>query len=253
MKYAELEGIGLTKSEILVYTALLRIGSSATGRIVKEAGISSGKIYEILDKLIEKGLVSYILKNNVKYFSASDPHKIKEYVEKQKREVEKKEEQINKLLPELEKLKKLKEEEYSAEILMGVGGFKTALMSVAEALPKNSEFLSLGGSGVRRTNINIIWKKTSRILNKKKIKARFIVTEISKESKKELQNYVREYPNFNHRFLPGFHLAPVIVGEDRTLIINFEHLSVIVIKSKTIAEQFRFFFESLWKIAAGPS
>ena len=68
MEFLELEKIGFTKSEIAVYTALLKIGQKTTGEILKEAKISSGKIYEILDKLIKKGLVSYIIKNNTKYF-----------------------------------------------------------------------------------------------------------------------------------------------------------------------------------------
>ncbi len=53
-----LEEIGLTKGEISVYLALLKIGETTTGKIIEEAQISSGKIYEILDKLIKKGMVS---------------------------------------------------------------------------------------------------------------------------------------------------------------------------------------------------
>ena len=56
--------IGLTKSEIAVYFALLEIGSSTTGPIIKEAGIASGKAYLILDKLLEKGDGPLSLGNN---------------------------------------------------------------------------------------------------------------------------------------------------------------------------------------------
>ena len=65
--------VGLTNSEIAVYSALVKLRSSTTGPIVKEAGISSGKIYEILDKLIAKGLVSYIVKAGRKYFQLTEP------------------------------------------------------------------------------------------------------------------------------------------------------------------------------------
>jgi len=54
-----LEEIGLTKGEIKTYLTLLQIGESTTGKIIDEAGISSGKIYEILNKLIRKGLVMH--------------------------------------------------------------------------------------------------------------------------------------------------------------------------------------------------
>ena len=43
-----LEEIGLTKSEIKVYLALLELGSATSGPIVDKSGASSSKIYEIL-------------------------------------------------------------------------------------------------------------------------------------------------------------------------------------------------------------
>jgi len=248
MEYKELEGIGLTKSEVLVYTTLLKIGQSSTGKIIKEAKISSGKIYEILDKLIEKGLVSYILKNNVKYFSASEPYKIKEYVAKRKQEIEEKEKQITKLLPQLKKLKKYSEEEYSTEIFIGLDGFKTAIISAAENMSNKHQFLSFGGSGARDEKIRWVWGHIGLILKNRQIENRFLVTDISKESKAQIKKYIKKFYNMKVKYLPGFHLAPIIITDNQTIILNFEKLSAIVIKSKTIADQFRFFFESLWKI-----
>lgn len=50
-----LEELGLTKSEIKVYLALLELGQSTTGPVVDKAEIASSKIYEILEKLVNKG------------------------------------------------------------------------------------------------------------------------------------------------------------------------------------------------------
>ncbi len=60
--------IGLTKSEIAVYFALLELGSSTTGPIIKKANIASGKAYLILDKLAQKGLVTYSIKSKTKNY-----------------------------------------------------------------------------------------------------------------------------------------------------------------------------------------
>ena len=68
-----LEAIGLTKSEIKVYLALLELGSSTTGPIVEKSGASSSKIYEILEKLIQKGLVGHVIKAGKKHFEAAPP------------------------------------------------------------------------------------------------------------------------------------------------------------------------------------
>ena len=73
MDFKILEQIGLAESEIKVYFALMKLGSASTGPIIDEAKINHSNVYSILNKLIDKGLVSYIIKNNVKYFLASDP------------------------------------------------------------------------------------------------------------------------------------------------------------------------------------
>ncbi|MCK4713953.1 MAG: hypothetical protein KAT35_00130, partial [Candidatus Aenigmarchaeota archaeon] len=100
------------------------------------------------------------------------------------------------------------------------------------------------GSGIRNISINLVWRKLLRICSEKNVSNRFIVSDVSPDSLKVLKKY-----KFRYRHLSGFHLAPIMVTPNKTLIFNFKNLSVISITSPTIAEQFRFFFESLWAIA----
>ncbi|MBI4145849.1 hypothetical protein HY489_00770, partial [Candidatus Woesearchaeota archaeon] len=51
--------IGLTVQESRVYLALLTLQEAKTGVLCKETKIASSNIYKILDKLLEKGLISY--------------------------------------------------------------------------------------------------------------------------------------------------------------------------------------------------
>ena len=82
--------IGLTKGQAKVYLALISLGQSSTGQIVKEAKVARSKVYEMLDKLIEKGLVNYVIKENTKYFDASNPSQISKYLKEKKLELIKK-------------------------------------------------------------------------------------------------------------------------------------------------------------------
>ena len=77
--------IGLTKGEISVYKALIKLGSSTAGPIIKEAKISPSKIYNIIERLLEKGLVfsgvspdgrlvEFIELPEHKYFVATQAH-----------------------------------------------------------------------------------------------------------------------------------------------------------------------------------
>ena len=56
-----LEKLGLTKGEIKIYFALNELGKATVGPIGEKSKVSKSKIYDILNKLIEKGLVGYII------------------------------------------------------------------------------------------------------------------------------------------------------------------------------------------------
>ena len=100
-----LEEIGLTKTEIKIYLTLLKLGQSTTTNIVRKAEIHASKVYEFLDKLIQKGLVSYVIKSNKKYFSASEPDFLKEFLREKENKIKEQESEINKILPELKENK----------------------------------------------------------------------------------------------------------------------------------------------------
>ena len=71
MKLDILKDIGLTDGEIKVYSALLGIGESTTGPIVDNSRVSVSKVYNILNRLAQKGLVSHIVRGETKYFRAA--------------------------------------------------------------------------------------------------------------------------------------------------------------------------------------
>src|SRR3989338_6519603 len=96
---ALLEKIGLSKGEISVYLALLRLGQTTAGKIVDESKVTRSKIYDILERLKNKGLVSYITKNATKHFSAASPNNIIEYLNKKEQEIQEEKKTVLELLP----------------------------------------------------------------------------------------------------------------------------------------------------------
>ena len=86
-----LQEIGLTNSEILVYTTLLKTGSIKVGQLIKEVSLHRSRVYEAINRLTDKGLVSYVIKNNVKFFEATDPERLLSYLEEQKERLNEKE------------------------------------------------------------------------------------------------------------------------------------------------------------------
>ena len=79
-----LQRIGLTKNEAKIYMALLKQGPCLVSKIVEETKLNRTHIYERLEKMLEKGLVNYVIKSGKKYFNAVKPDKLIQILEEQK-------------------------------------------------------------------------------------------------------------------------------------------------------------------------
>src|SRR3989344_8398974 len=95
----KLRKLGLTNGEARAYSALLELGSSTVGPIVSKSGIAYSKIYEVLDRLIEKGLASFVIKQKTKHFQPLEPRRLQEYLDKKEEEIKESRTLLNEILP----------------------------------------------------------------------------------------------------------------------------------------------------------
>ena len=75
-----LEDLGLTNAEIKVYLALLELGTTKAGLIIRKTSLQNSVVHLTLLKLVEKGFVSFIKKGGVKEYSASNPENILKFI-----------------------------------------------------------------------------------------------------------------------------------------------------------------------------
>ena len=73
--------LGLTKNEVEIYLALLSSGEISVNEIGSKAGLHRQVCYDALDRLVEKGFVSYITKNSKKFFKPLKPEKLLDYLD----------------------------------------------------------------------------------------------------------------------------------------------------------------------------
>ena len=118
-----LKKIGLSDHEVKIYLVLLRLGSVTATKLAQETDIDRATTYRFLSSLIERGLVGYVVLNNVKYFKAAHPRKISEDLKTLK-------ENYDDILPELESLLKLPREDTKVELYKGKEGLKTIMKDV---------------------------------------------------------------------------------------------------------------------------
>ena len=108
--------LGLTEGESKVYLALLKLGSTKVGPLVKLSKVSYSKIYEVTNRLLDKGLINYIIKEKTKYFQAVEPNRILDYLQEKQKQTEEKIKLFNQILPNLKEYSKLPSKKEEAEI-----------------------------------------------------------------------------------------------------------------------------------------
>ena len=101
MAIIDLKQIGLTEGEIRVYEALLDLGESTKTKLAKRSGISPSNIYDVTNRLLEKGLISKVEKNGVAHFSVASPKHLLTFIEEKEKDITKEKQLVNNLLPEL--------------------------------------------------------------------------------------------------------------------------------------------------------
>jgi len=122
-KEIALKEFGLTDKEALVYLELLKLGKINLQELAKRVDLPRTTIYNTLNYLHVKGLVSKIVKENVTYFEAVEPSRMIDSID-QKKEI------LLSVLPELESLKNQIMESSSVEIYEGFKGVSTILLDV---------------------------------------------------------------------------------------------------------------------------
>jgi len=245
MESKQLTNLGLTDGEAKVYLALLKLGSSTVGPIVKESKIAYSNIYEVLERLIQKGLASFIIKQKTKYFQATEPYRLEEYLKNKEQEIQKQKKSLKELIPSLNALINSKESKTDAEIFIGTKGLKTAYEKLGSNLTKKEEVLFF--YIYEKENAD----KSDEFYNSmfditKKLKARGLANKEYKKSwfMQKAKNIMKvKFVDFP---LPG----NIDIIQNKMMLISWHPEIVgILINSESIARHFRNYFNKIWKIA----
>src|SRR4030042_801894 len=226
----ELRQAGLTRNEVKVYINLLKVEQILASELAKKIGLDRSVTYNVLNNLIEKGLVNYVIKAGKKFFSATNPEILLESLKE-------KEDFIKSIIPELKKIQKFPEVKRKIETYEGKEGLK----SFAIDLLKSEKFYILNATGKIFEILKYSFPRFAKEISKKKVK----VIAIEEAKKTELINL-----KIKIKFLPeefSNYATTFIYGDKVALQIITEKPLIIIIENKTIADGYRKIFEFIWK------
>ncbi|MBN1157468.1 hypothetical protein JXA85_07640 [Candidatus Woesearchaeota archaeon] len=239
-----LRKIGLSEGEIKVYSALLDEGLSPINRIHEKTGIERRNIYDILNKLIEKGFVTYITENKRRLFQVSHPGKILGYIDEKKHELEEIKKETELHIPSILQKFNFKKPMINAEVFRGEEGVK----AVWEDMLNYKNIFWIGSGRYVPKKLPLWFNNWNKKRIKKKVRwFNLLRHEIKSEVKTPM--LLEEI-----RFLPkDFSGNPVVICIYGNKVVNFllgEDYFAFVIESKELAENYRKYHKYLWGNAA---
>lgn len=233
-----LKEYGLTEKEIKIYLALLPLGETTLQEVAKRVNYPRTTVYNTLNYLITKGLVSRIIRRGVNYFSAADPEKLKDKLEEKKKLIES-------ILPDLTNLKKTIKKPSSIEIYEGFKGVYTILSDVFKVKQQTYYF---GG-----------YKDSIKILKHLPAHARMMRLERNIPAKIVIDPsdedifHTKKYKKLTEmRFLKSLKTFPAMIfiyGDKVAMFAVKGDLVGIIISNKEFSQAMKMIFNVYWKMS----
>ena len=232
----KLEEAGLSSREAEIYIELVKLGSTTANIIAKRLNIDRTVSYNILNKLIKKGLVSHITKEKKRFYQTTDLKNLM-------RPLKAKEAIIENTIHELQNLRKEVDELPSIQIYEGKEGLK----SVYEIALKfnNATFYSMGVTGKSLELLGYFFTNIAERVKNNNIKIKTIVNyefRNNRFTKNKLVESKFLSKGFNNK-------ATTSIFGDYVAINLSDKPIIVLIKNKSMADGYKNYFNLLWEQA----
>ncbi|MBD3253074.1 winged helix-turn-helix transcriptional regulator [Candidatus Pacearchaeota archaeon] len=229
-----LGNLGFENREIKIYLILIEEGDLTALQLSKKAEIDRTTVYDILERMMNKGIVSCYIKNKTKNFRALNAGELLDFFRE-------KYNSLKNIIPELNKITKRTREEVKCELFQGKEGVRTVVKDIIQNTKNYYKAI-----GIRQEYIDVIGYLNDHAKIKfadLKIKEIGIVEEKLKFSKLKHGSY--KY--LGKKFLSSI---TTVIYNDKVLYIFWKQpYFAIRIQNKDFARLQEEYFNLLWKIA----
>ncbi|OGJ51249.1 hypothetical protein A2335_00105 [Candidatus Peregrinibacteria bacterium RIFOXYB2_FULL_32_7] len=232
-----LKDIGLNDKEAEIYLSALKLGQAKVSEIAELAKINRVTAYDVLEKLMQKGFVTFISQKNNQTFLATDPeiiiHSFEKKVKKAKAHI-----------PILKKLSKIKNP-LRISYFEGVDELKNIYF---DTLDSTTEILNI----INEEAIQPIWPTyetdyvAKRIENKIYLRGIAINSLEGHELKSKDDKFFRKIKLVSKEKF-GFS-NDIMIYDNKIAILSWLSLGGVIIDNAEIAKTHRALFEMAWSL-----
>lgn len=237
-----LEEIGLSPNEAKIYEGLLELGQASVPEVSLKIGVHKRNVYDIIPKLLKKGLIYKIAAAKENVYAPLGPDKLSELIWE-------KEAKLKSILPALNKQFKKTAGTEATYIYKGVEGFKNYLRDIL-TVGEDVYFIGAKG-GWFDSDLQVFIKRFLKEAKQKKIKYYHIFD----AEVKILAPDVLKAVGAPYRFLPPQYSTTgaidifgdhVVTFSGLTLKDIVDDVTLTVMVNQELADCYRTWFRFIW-------
>jgi sugar-specific transcriptional regulator TrmB len=244
MKKTSLSQFGLDENKSTAYLTMLEIGSASILEISKKSGINRSMLYEIIDALIELGLVYKSVRGKKIRFVAREPEVIQQLLAQKLQKFET-------LLPGLKILAEKNMSKPAVTFHEGINGIKQVYLGAIHSKEKKLyAFVGVESLLSKTKVLEIFWdEEFKKERQKRNVFGQLIVPDNVAGRKFQ----IKDNQNFRESKLVNAELynfpAEVLMYDDTVVFISYtQHEEYAVeIRSPAIAETLKMIWKFIWK------
>ncbi len=234
-----LEEFGFTANEEKVYLILAKLGTIGAADIIKKTRLHRATVYDVLERLIGKGFVGFVILGKTKVYSISDSSKFLDVALEERKRAEIKEEMAVEVMKKLKTIENRVGRGSVARVFMGVEGQKIVMNDIIDT---GKDFVVFGSEGRFVEDLKDYTEQWARRREEKGICARIVMAKGSRAPVWKMNKI---------RFIGKEYCSPTstfVYGEKVAMFMNDEARTVVVVQSAGLAKSYMSYFGILWRL-----
>ena len=248
MELQELTKLGFNKNEAKVYLALVGFGKATANTIIKHIKFHKNIVYDNLEKLIDKGLVTYVIEEGIRHFKIAPPDMLIQIFDEEAKAIELKRAKAKNIAGQISKAMKVIKPKQEATIYRGIKGIRSFYNQLVQ---RGQDYVAFGAP---QESVKIMgdtfWMNLSQKVKDNKMKMRLIFNESIREHGEKTRKSVPKTVQVRY-FKKDFEplTETNIQGNRVAIIVWTEEPLLFLIEDRFVAENYQIFFEDMWKQA----
>lgn len=236
-----LEKLGLDDKEAKVYLALLELGEGNIQQISAKSGVKRTTVYDVIESLKDRGLLSQSVHRKKTLYSAEDPRKLEYTLEEKKKT-------LQSVLPELLSIANNLDKKPKIRFYEGLEGIKDVYRDTLN-YPDQELLAWVSEDAVKSFDEKFLNEYYLQKRLEKKIWVRAIAPD---------REYMHKYKGLDEKSLRKTKLASVenfpleveinLYGKDKIGIMSFGEKIGLIIESRKIYTTLKSIFEMNWQM-----